>query len=151
MSISLLALVNNLGVKLVKIVVDFIVDVNCVCPQESSSISLRTITMSWWLSKSWRRRCKYQRGVNWKMPRKKQQNPQPVKCTYPQTCPVLGSWLRNAAFGYVFPSVGSVCAFGSVVQSVYPDLRLTSAHQMLLLQHSNSFTSIILKCGRLLC
>lgn len=45
--------------------------------------------MSWWLLKSWRRRCKYQRGVNWKMPRKKQQNPQPVKCTYRQISPVL--------------------------------------------------------------
>lgn len=73
---------------------------NCVCLQESSSISLETKTMSWWLSKSWRRRRKYQRGVDWKMPRKKQQNPQPVKCTYGQISPVLEGRVRNSAFGY---------------------------------------------------
>lgn len=64
-------------------------------------MSFKMITMSWWLSKSWRRRCKYQRGVNWKMPRKKQQNPQPVKCTYPQISPALQSWVRNSVFGCV--------------------------------------------------
>lgn len=77
------------------------------------------------------------------MPRKKQQNPQPVKCMYRQISSVLDSWVivescqKFSLQVLQFSSTESICAFGSVIYSVCPDSQLASGHQMFLFQPFN--------------